>query len=657
MPLLSELVDLEGLVEPNLGLVWSDMFQPCLQEDLTDMRLTSLIETPPTRDMSFSADNVRRQPALPLTPSAVTEIYDGRCSPRPEQEAMGPRDYHPTVISVDAQLSFPDLGGVRFNDIDSEDLAHVAEVSQTVLDEATRLTLTLQTAPSFPPFLNWQLPPRPILNSWVQLYFEHFHPIFPLLHKRSFGGPATHWLLTFAVAAIGAQFSRLPESQTCARAMQELIRRFTIHLCEHHNRNGRELWLTQVVLLNQIAFRYSGERRALEIAEIYQALPITLARRKQLCTTTMSLRKISELELPQNQRWQIWILDEERRRTGIAVWLLDSAFRTHFDLTRLMGDRDMQNTLPQREELWEALTTEAWASLTQNLGTHPSKTLPQLARDGDWIAAWNATGTLGKHAILQLLINSIYDQAGRSPDSASRGGGGRGEPLDQATAEQGLRTLLTVTELPSTSPSEVKANTAHRIGILGGLMMSQAPGRMPLLGTALRLAYRRDDEAGRQGLAREWRAAPHEGRMAVVYAAQTHSALVIAVGSGAGAAQHFSFPVLLFRATLVLWLFSTLAPVPPPETEPDFAATPSVILGCGGGSGGMFMNQDPAAQARWVETGFPCRLKLAGIGNFMSATGRARLLEESLSAMRSLRGWGINAIYEQLLDGLRCQEN
>lgn len=70
-----------------------------------------------------------------------------------------------------------------------------------------------------------------------------------------------------------------------------------------------------------MALRYSGERRALEVAELLQALPITLARRKRLFTTYLPHERVSHLDLPLDQKWQIWAFDEERRRTGFAIWV------------------------------------------------------------------------------------------------------------------------------------------------------------------------------------------------------------------------------------------------------------------------------------------------------------------------------------------------
>ena len=79
--------------------------------------------------------------------------------------------------------------------------------------------------------------------------------------------------------------------------------------------------MAQTILLNHIGIMYGGERRSLEIAEFLQALPVTLGRRKRLFTNMFPMEKFAQLQLPRTQKWQIWLLDEERRRAGFAVWV------------------------------------------------------------------------------------------------------------------------------------------------------------------------------------------------------------------------------------------------------------------------------------------------------------------------------------------------
>ena len=79
--------------------------------------------------------------------------------------------------------------------------------------------------------------------------------------------------------------------------------------------------MTQVVLLNALAMSHSGEKRALEISEILQCVPIALARRKGIFEDVVTHERISQMQVPLQQIWQLWIMDEGRRRTGFGVWV------------------------------------------------------------------------------------------------------------------------------------------------------------------------------------------------------------------------------------------------------------------------------------------------------------------------------------------------
>ncbi|PYH35470.1 early growth response protein [Aspergillus neoniger CBS 115656] len=597
---------------------------PPLNDGPNDLWLASA-ETESSSPLLNTVSRIAR-PFLPLTPSAVAEIY-GHDHSLETDEAMEPRRYSPTTITIDAQLSFPDMEGLSIERVDEENFAHVNDVPAAAVEEVHRVARIMQGNPTFPPFTELKIPPLPVINSWVQLYFEHFHPVFPILHKPSFCTPGTHWLLIFVVSAIGAQFSGLPHAQTCSRAMHELVRRQSMHLCENLNVHARELWLMRVFLLNLLGLRYSGERRALEIAEVYQVVPVTVARRSQIFRSIVSLQKIHQLELPNAQKWQIWTLDEERRRTGYAIWLVDTAFSIHFDLSSIVRDDEMQNTLPQEEELWEAATAQGWATFPTRTSRNKAFTLEHIASDRNWSAVWSKTGTLGKQAIIQLLLNAVSGHQKFSGFSSS----------NSSEVDKDLRQLLEITENEEEySSHDLKACATHRLMILYALMINNIP-KLPLLPTALKIKGRQLSEFDLGKIADEWGAVSHKGRSAIFYAARVLETV------RSHHCAHFSTPVFFFRAVLVIWLYSSLCNpqcYPSPATE-----APSITLRAPDWGG---MNA-----VEWINTGWG-RIKLPGIGDIMSDRGRSRFLDESILSLRALKYWGISRIYEQVLTRLRA---
>lgn len=89
----------------------------------------------------------------------------------------------------------------------SEDYGHVPKPSilmyEMICDFYKEVS---QSSPEAPILSLYSLD---ILHVCTQLYFEHFHRKFPILHQGTFEARSSSWLLYLAVAAVGSQYSRL----------------------------------------------------------------------------------------------------------------------------------------------------------------------------------------------------------------------------------------------------------------------------------------------------------------------------------------------------------------------------------------------------------------------------------------------------------------
>ncbi|KAF5672006.1 zinc finger rst2 [Fusarium heterosporum] len=576
-------------------------------------------------------------PASMVDQAAVAELYSRSHSPAIDRDAVEPREYVPVSIELDAQLTFPDMSHLTAEDVDHENLAHVDDIPEEVGKSITHAALEMQKGSSFPLFKHLAIPPTPVLNVWVQLYFEYFHPVMPILHKPSFCSSKRHWLLVFAVAAIGAHFSTIKDAQACSRAMHETIRRPCSTMCEYQNSNGRELWMSQAILLNHIGLLYGGERRSLEIGEFLQALPVTLGRRKRLFTNMFPVNKFAQLQLPHAQKWQIWLLDEERRRAGFAIWLLDSAYNAHFDLTNLMKLSELQISLPQPDDRWGASTAQCWANFAaaENSGSGGLPTMERVISEDSWRFVWSKTNTLGKQVMLQHLTNVIRNQ------SQSQLGTPGYSYHDRLMASNVLSDFLDVIETDQGQDfiDDVKATTTHKMMVLAALMTHNTPTQS-LLPATVRYIYGKLTNTDWAEISDRWRNASRQGRLGCFYAAR----ILHVVRSSRS--SHFGTPVTLLRAVLVLWLYSSLAERYQDELLNARSAL-AVVLGP--------KPLDQRENNSWVEIGWS-RVKLPGIGNLLCVEGRAKLLDDAVVLMRSLKGWGISTTYAQILLRLRASE-
>jgi hypothetical protein len=160
-----------------------------------------------------------------------SQLQDDNCQATDTSETqIEPRQFRISNIMRDAPLRFPDMEGVNPNEFDDEDRAHVGPVEDNFFTPLLDLASKLQVDPFHPPFERLVLPPAPVMNIFIQLYFEYFHSLVPILHKPTFSSEVSHWLLVFTVAAIGSRYSKISGAKECSLAMLEVVRRLSAYM-------------------------------------------------------------------------------------------------------------------------------------------------------------------------------------------------------------------------------------------------------------------------------------------------------------------------------------------------------------------------------------------------------------------------------------------
>ncbi|KZL85932.1 hypothetical protein CI238_06185 [Colletotrichum incanum] len=127
------------------------------------------------------------------------------------------------------------LGRDPSNNLDNwrlEDYEHVPNLNPDVYGFISAQYTKLNADNGFYlPFTDQPIPSVEAFNAFVQSYFEHYHPVFPLLHQASFDPNHSHWVLIIAVAATGCGFSVLGTTST-SFILQELLRRsINLYIC------------------------------------------------------------------------------------------------------------------------------------------------------------------------------------------------------------------------------------------------------------------------------------------------------------------------------------------------------------------------------------------------------------------------------------------
>ncbi|XRM42073.1 hypothetical protein ABZX51_005309 [Aspergillus tubingensis] len=224
----------------------------------------------------------------------------------------------------------------------------------------------------YPKFETDHLPGAETLSSFIDLYFVHFQPVYPIFHTPTFDINKCHWIVVLALSAVGSHFAGSQEQIECAPVFHEFLRRATNVEEEKYLVDRAPVWLLQASVLNCVGILYSCDERARLLAlNTFGNLVGFVTREKLLGHRPIQSSNGETKEL----RWVSWVDDEIRRRTGYLIWLLDCTIAYHFDKRPLLSLDESQATLPSHEALWEAESPEAWEEVRRGISDQKESSL------------------------------------------------------------------------------------------------------------------------------------------------------------------------------------------------------------------------------------------------------------------------------------------
>ncbi|ORY86402.1 fungal-specific transcription factor domain-domain-containing protein [Protomyces lactucae-debilis] len=233
--------------------------------------------------------------------------------------------------------------------------AEVDEAYTIVEDKNHVPRLTAEDKKHLEDYVQLELPSARLLNIFVQLYFEHFHPVMSLLHRPNFGASISPSITTLAVIAIGAQYYLRDTLPTMHRPLMALA--YKLVRIEQEN-----FYTMQAQCLLDIADLYSLQSQAvMEAAEERRSSLVKRARLRNMFNENYDERP--EDHLNTEGRWQILRRAEERRRLAWGIFANDTMFALLFGVRPLIEVDDIKISLPCLESLWEADTAAEWAAV------------------------------------------------------------------------------------------------------------------------------------------------------------------------------------------------------------------------------------------------------------------------------------------------------
>lgn len=175
------------------------------------------------RTTDSTEESGRLTSSRPRKDSKETACLSESSDESPDAPSPWPLSWTPK--QMDAGLPTTEAAGVPDCVLEMENFAHVGRLSAEKYDEIVENLQNHANQPIYQSFGSPVLPSAEVMNSFIQLYFEHFHDTMPFIHKPSFDPSKEHWVLVLAVAATGCRFSQVPRSDLYALKLTELTRR------------------------------------------------------------------------------------------------------------------------------------------------------------------------------------------------------------------------------------------------------------------------------------------------------------------------------------------------------------------------------------------------------------------------------------------------
>ncbi len=271
--------------------------------------------------------------------------------------------------------------------------------------------LCVETPPAFTPYETNHFPSQGMFNACIQLYFEHFHNGFPLVHKPTFKSSQIHWLVLLAVAAIGSNYASYAETADLCEAFQEFLRRATSLIAESYRTPELFIPIAQARLLNLVGLANSSTQQMRSHVPRYH---VELARSCLEAGILQDNRSDRSVQIngytssglnSTEHRWLKWIQQESRQRTGYLIWLIDCTMAYISNSRPLCTLDDARAPLPCSDHLWEARSADAWSNLQQGYPIQPS-----LCAAVETLYMKKSIGSTFSDLSHILLIHALYQK-------------------------------------------------------------------------------------------------------------------------------------------------------------------------------------------------------------------------------------------------------
>lgn len=178
------------------------------------------------------------------------------------------------------------------------------------------------------------------LQSYIDAYWQLFHPQYPILHRPSFDIDTCPAGLLWSIVLIGAMFLKVYE---LSNSIAEPLRWVLFRAPDFEP--PTKLWVVQALVLLEMFEKSMANRRIHERGHVHHGSTLQLIR---------SVLIDLELHKREDDPWQKWVDREAAKRTALMAFMIDVTDSTMFNHSMIMSLDELRLNLPCSDAIWES---------------------------------------------------------------------------------------------------------------------------------------------------------------------------------------------------------------------------------------------------------------------------------------------------------------
>ncbi|KAK0562586.1 hypothetical protein OC861_005235 [Tilletia horrida] len=207
------------------------------------------------------------------------------------------------------------------------------------------------------------------LSKYLDLFFEKWNTIIPMLHRPSFRAAEVCPALLAACIVMGTYFSDLTQVSELGRTMASKLWPAIVSL-DNFDPQSITLEIMQAMVLLDAYGTFCASRRLHEMTDCFHPLIVTFARRNALFDSGPRPDVGQSTNADTNALWAQWIAHEEKVRLAHTIYMLDVLGSMLFRHQSSLNAVQPNLAFPAVSTEWEQPSAAAWLAFRAETTEH-----------------------------------------------------------------------------------------------------------------------------------------------------------------------------------------------------------------------------------------------------------------------------------------------